>query len=105
MILFLDELILWLASHAADLSFVHQEGQKLAKLVEAQTAVGLGNDAAEEAELLHLVDHRLGILVGQLEPRRVGDDLGVDPTGNRLDDPVGYLGVDGHVQSVEARER
>ena len=33
-ILFLDELILWLASHAADLKFVHQEGQKLAKLVE-----------------------------------------------------------------------
>lgn len=37
LILFLDELILWLASHAADLRFVHQEGQKLAKLVEAQT--------------------------------------------------------------------
>ena len=37
LILFLDELILWLASHAADLTFVHQEGQKLAKLVEAQT--------------------------------------------------------------------
>jgi hypothetical protein len=36
-ILFLDELVLWLASHAADLRFVHQEGQKLAKLVEAQT--------------------------------------------------------------------
>jgi hypothetical protein len=37
-ILFLDELILWLASHAASLEFMHQEGQKLAKLVEAQTA-------------------------------------------------------------------
>ena len=37
LILFLDELILWLASRAADLRFVHQEGQKLAKLVEAQT--------------------------------------------------------------------
>lgn len=36
-ILFLDELILWLASRATDLKFVHQEGQKLAKLVEAQT--------------------------------------------------------------------
>jgi hypothetical protein len=36
-VLFLDELILWLASHAADLKFIHQEGQKLAKLVEAQT--------------------------------------------------------------------
>ena len=30
-------MILWLASRAADLKFVHQEGQKLAKLVEAQT--------------------------------------------------------------------
>ncbi len=38
LILFLDELVLWLASHAADLKFVHQEGQKLAKLVEAQSA-------------------------------------------------------------------
>ncbi|HVC93470.1 MAG TPA: DUF6079 family protein [Pirellulales bacterium] len=36
-ILFLDELVLWLAQHAADLKFVHQEGQKLAKLVEAQS--------------------------------------------------------------------
>ncbi len=38
LILFLDELILWLASHATDLNFVHQEGQKLAKLVEAQSS-------------------------------------------------------------------
>ncbi|MFN5304087.1 MAG: phage resistance protein, partial [Pseudanabaena sp.] len=37
LILFLDELILWLASHATDLSFIHREGQKLSKLVEAQT--------------------------------------------------------------------
>jgi hypothetical protein len=37
LILFLDELILWLASHAARPDFVHQEGQKLAKLVESQT--------------------------------------------------------------------
>lgn len=38
LILFLDELILWLAGHAASLNFIHQEGQKLAKLVEAQSA-------------------------------------------------------------------
>jgi hypothetical protein len=38
LILFLDELILWLASHAADVNFIAQEGQKLAKLVEAQNA-------------------------------------------------------------------
>ncbi|MGV3722759.1 MAG: phage resistance protein, partial [Actinomycetota bacterium] len=38
LILFLDELVLWLASHAADVGFIHREGQKLAKLVEAQSA-------------------------------------------------------------------
>ena len=38
LVLFLDELILWLASHAADLEFVNREGQKVAKLVEAMTA-------------------------------------------------------------------
>jgi hypothetical protein len=38
LILFLDELILWLASHSADINFVQLEGQKLAKLVEAQSA-------------------------------------------------------------------
>jgi len=37
-ILFLDELILWLASHAADLNFIHHETQKLVKLVESQNA-------------------------------------------------------------------
>ncbi|MEO0769835.1 MAG: phage resistance protein, partial [Cyanobacteria bacterium J06649_4] len=38
LILFLDELILWLASRATDLKFIHKEGQKLSKLVEAQLA-------------------------------------------------------------------
>ena len=38
LILFLDELILWLASRATDIKFIHQEGQKLSKLVEAQLA-------------------------------------------------------------------
>ena len=38
LILFLDELVLWLASHAAELEVRHQEGQKLTKLVEAQTS-------------------------------------------------------------------
>jgi len=37
LILFLDELILWLASQAADLRFVQQQCGKIAKLVEAQT--------------------------------------------------------------------
>jgi len=35
-VLFLDELILWLSAHAADMDFVRKEIQKLAKLVEAQ---------------------------------------------------------------------
>lgn len=37
-ILFLDELVLWLASHAADQVFLNAEGQKVAKLVEAGDA-------------------------------------------------------------------
>ncbi|MHB2021367.1 MAG: DUF6079 family protein, partial [Candidatus Xenobia bacterium] len=36
LILFLDEMILWLASRAADLAFIQREGQKLAKLMESQ---------------------------------------------------------------------
>lgn len=38
LILFLDELILWLASHAADVNFVSREAQKVPKLVESQNA-------------------------------------------------------------------
>ena len=37
-VLFLDELILWLASHSADQVFLNREGQKVAKLVEAGDA-------------------------------------------------------------------
>jgi hypothetical protein len=38
LILFLDELILWLASHAADINFLQTEGQKLSKFVESRKA-------------------------------------------------------------------
>lgn len=38
MVLFLDELILWLASHLGNREFVSNEGAKLAKLVESQDA-------------------------------------------------------------------
>lgn len=38
LILFLDELILWLATHAGDLAFLNREGPKISKLVEAQHA-------------------------------------------------------------------
>ncbi|MFA5508424.1 MAG: phage resistance protein [Vulcanimicrobiota bacterium] len=57
-ILFLDELILWLASRAADMSFVHQEAQKLAKLVEAQEAsrpIPLVSFIARQRDLRELV--------------------------------------------------
>lgn len=36
LVLFLDELILWLATHSGDMNFVQTEGNKLAKLVEAR---------------------------------------------------------------------
>ena len=57
-ILFLDELILWLASHAADLAFVNREDQKLAKLVEAQTPdrpVPIVSFVARQRDLRELV--------------------------------------------------
>jgi hypothetical protein len=58
LVLFLDELILWLASHAADLAFVNREGQKLAKLVEAQTPhrpVPIVSFVARQRDLRELV--------------------------------------------------
>ena len=39
LILFLDELVLWLASHAADSAFVSRGGQKVVKLVEATLSI------------------------------------------------------------------
>ena len=38
LVLFLDELILWLATHSADLNFVQIEGNKLVKLIESRKA-------------------------------------------------------------------
>jgi hypothetical protein len=58
LILFLDELVLWLASRATDLKFVHQEGQKLAKLVEAQSAdrpIPLISFVARQRDLSELI--------------------------------------------------
>lgn len=61
LIFFLDELILWLASNAADLAFVSREGQKLAKLVEAQQGnrpIPLVSFVARQRDLRELVgDH------------------------------------------------
>lgn len=57
-ILFLDELVLWLASHAADVGFVSREGTKLVKLVEATNAdrpIPLVSFVARQRDLRDLV--------------------------------------------------
>jgi hypothetical protein len=61
-VLFLDELILWLASHAGDLPFVNREGQKVAKLVEAMTAdrpIPIVSFIARQRDLRELVGEHL----------------------------------------------
>ncbi len=62
LLLFLDELILWLASHSANIDFVQREGQKLNKLVEAQSAerpVPIVSFIARQRDLRELVGERL----------------------------------------------
>ena len=57
-ILFLDELILWLASHAADSRFVRDEIQKVAQLVESQHAdrpIPIVSFVARQRDLRELV--------------------------------------------------
>jgi hypothetical protein len=57
-VLFLDELILWLASHAADHAFLSREGQKVGKLVESMTAerpIPLVSFIARQRDLRELV--------------------------------------------------
>ena len=65
LVLFLDELILWLASHISDLNFVNREGQKLAKLVEATAAdrpIPIVSFVARQRDLRELVgDHVPGM--------------------------------------------
>jgi hypothetical protein len=58
LILFLDELILWLATHSADLGFVQTEGNKLAKLVESRKAdrpVPIVSFVARQRDLRELI--------------------------------------------------
>ena len=62
LILFLDELILWLASRAADVAFVSSEGSKLSKLVEAANAdrpVPLISFVARQRDLRELVGNNM----------------------------------------------
>ncbi|MGH2396406.1 MAG: phage resistance protein, partial [bacterium] len=61
-ILFLDELVLWLASRAADVAFVSSEGTKLVKLVEATHAdrpTPLISFVARQRDLRELVGENL----------------------------------------------
>ncbi|MEY8689675.1 MAG: phage resistance protein [Leptothrix sp. (in: b-proteobacteria)] len=61
-ILFLDELVLWLASHAADVNFVSREGTKLVKLVEATNAdrpIPVVSFVARQRDLRDLVGENL----------------------------------------------
>lgn len=58
LVLFLDELILWLATHAADQRFLNVEGPKVSKLVEAESAqrpVPIVSFVARQRDLRELV--------------------------------------------------
>lgn len=62
LILFLDELILWLATRAGDIAFVNREGPKLSKLVEAQAAARpapIVSFVARQRDLRELVGQNL----------------------------------------------
>ena len=58
LVLFLDELILWLATHAADQAFLNTEGPKVSKLVEAENAdrpIPIVSFVARQRDLKELV--------------------------------------------------
>lgn len=62
LVLFLDELILWLASHAGDIAFLNREGQKLAKLVESAEAhrpIPIVSFIARQRDLRELVGEHI----------------------------------------------
>lgn len=64
-ILFLDELILWLATRAGDVDFVSAEGAKLSKLVEAQRPrpIPIVSFVARQRDLRELIgEHQAGAL-------------------------------------------
>lgn len=65
LVLFLDELVLWLASRMADMEFVGREGPKVAKLVESTTAdrpIPIVGFVAQQRDLRELVgEHVPGV--------------------------------------------
>ena len=72
------------------------DDHRVGRQVEAHAAVLLGDRYAEQAELLHLLDDRLGELVGVVVVLGVGDDLLVGELAHHLGDRlllVGLLGV------------
>jgi hypothetical protein len=79
------------------------DDHRVGRQVQAHPAVLLGDRDAEEAELLHLLDDRLGELVLVVELLGDRDDLVVDELAHHLGDRlllVGLLlelgGFDGH---------
>jgi len=76
-VLFLDELILWLSSHLADLAFVNTEANKLVKLVESAET------------------HRPTPIVSFIARQRdIGELVGRDVVGSEvtsLEDTIKYL--------------
>lgn len=70
LVLFLDELVLWLASHASDAAFVSSEASKVAKLVESgvgQRAVPMVSFVARQRELSDFVgDKAAGVQRAQV---------------------------------------
>ena len=63
LVLFLDELILWLASHASDVAFINRESQKITKLVEATDAdrpIPIVSFIARQRDLRELVSEHMG---------------------------------------------
>lgn len=65
-VLFLDELILWLATRAGDVDFVSNEGSKLSKLVEAQRldrSIPIVSFVARQRDLRELIgEHHAGAM-------------------------------------------
>jgi hypothetical protein len=64
LVLFLDELILWLATHSTNQAFLNEEGPKVSKLVEAESAdrpIPIASFVARQRDLRELVgDHVTG---------------------------------------------
>ena len=82
LVLFLDELILWLAMNSADLGFVNRQAAKLTNLVEAQSVerpVPIVSFVARQRDLRELI----GEHVPGAERLSFGDSL--DYQGGRFD--------------------